>query len=370
MLFLFVTEKGKITMEKEFLKVSIIVPVYNVEKYLKQCMKSILNQTYKNFEVILIDDGSKDKSGSLCDAYMEEDKRVRVIHKENGGLMSAWMKGVESCTTDYIVFVDSDDWIGERMVELYVKAITLYDSDMVIGNMRIAKEASNNRASLVMEPNHYCKEQIMEKIYPVMLNTGKFQSRGIPVSRWGKMIKKNILMDNLKYCDQRISFAEDLNIIFPILLDCKDIIIIDEEDADYYYRINPTSILHSYNATMYKQIQLVYNQLFCACKDKKKEGFEPQLLADYLAAIVQCYKNELMNDKKFSLIKKNINNLRNNEMLFKAISVVDWHQYSKLNVVIISCINRWNFIDQNIITFILYKLKQYRVKKLLNKGKV
>ena len=97
--------------------ISVIIPVYNVEQYLEQCMTSVLCQTYTHMEILLIDDGSSDNSGRLCDEYAVQDKRVRVLHRENGGLMSAWMAGVEMARGEYLTFVDSDDWIEAIMVE-------------------------------------------------------------------------------------------------------------------------------------------------------------------------------------------------------------------------------------------------------------
>ena len=98
------------------IKVSIIVPIYNVEKYLKKCVNSIINQTYKSLEIILVDDGSPDRSGALCDRLAEKDSRIRVIHKANGGVSTARNAGIEAATGEYICFVDSDDWLPENAV--------------------------------------------------------------------------------------------------------------------------------------------------------------------------------------------------------------------------------------------------------------
>ena len=101
--------------------VSIIVPVYNLEKYIEKCVRSLLQQTYTNVEIILVDDGSRDESGEICDRLASEDSRIKVIHKENGGLSSARNCGIENATGEYIMFVDGDDFISELMVEkLYV----------------------------------------------------------------------------------------------------------------------------------------------------------------------------------------------------------------------------------------------------------
>ena len=97
-------------------KLSIIVPVYKVEKYIHQCMESLMGQTYPNYEIILVDDGSPDQCGVICDSYAQQDDRIRVIHKENGGLVSARKAGAAECTGDYVVNVDSDDFIAQDLL--------------------------------------------------------------------------------------------------------------------------------------------------------------------------------------------------------------------------------------------------------------
>lgn len=113
---------------------SVIVPVYNVEEYLPTCIESVLNQTFKDFEVILVDDGSTDESGQICDEYAKKDERVKVIHKENGGLSDARNVGLLSSKGKYIAFVDGDDFIIETAFEKLMRKITIYDAEIVVGN--------------------------------------------------------------------------------------------------------------------------------------------------------------------------------------------------------------------------------------------
>lgn len=111
--------------------VSVIVPIYKVERYLKECVDSIINQTYKNLEIILVDDGSPDKSGEIADSYAEKDGRVRVIHKENGGLSDARNVGIESAKGEYISLIDSDDYISQYFIEIMMKNAIKYVTDVV-----------------------------------------------------------------------------------------------------------------------------------------------------------------------------------------------------------------------------------------------
>ena len=119
--------------------ISIIIPVYNVEQYLDECMASVLNQTYTNIEVVLVDDGSKDRSPSMCDEYAKKDSRVQVIHKENGGPMSACIAGVEKSKGEYLAFMDSDDWIDLTMMEELVKETSGNEKEMICSNYIIEK---------------------------------------------------------------------------------------------------------------------------------------------------------------------------------------------------------------------------------------
>ena len=140
-------------------KISIIVPVYNVEKYLEKCVRSILAQTFTDFELILVDDGSPDSSGAMCDQFAEQDQRVKVIHKENGGLSDARNAGIEIATGEYLGFVDSDDYIADDMYELLYTNI-VKDADLSIcGIYDVYEERANCKkfnTGTFPEKKHYC----------------------------------------------------------------------------------------------------------------------------------------------------------------------------------------------------------------------
>lgn len=124
---------------KEY-KISIIVPVYNTEKYLKRCVDTLTGQTYDNLEILLVDDGSKDGSGKLCDDLALRDERIRVIHKENGGLVSAWKRGVDESTGEYISFVDSDDWVDIHMIGEMAACLSGNEKEIIASDYVIEKE--------------------------------------------------------------------------------------------------------------------------------------------------------------------------------------------------------------------------------------
>ena len=128
-------------MEKEEELISVIVPVYNVEKYLEKCIDSIINQTYQNLEIILVDDGSTDGSGKICDEYSRKDNRIKVIHKENGGLSDARNIGIKNANGGLIGFIDSDDYITENMFEVLQKDLRKYNADISSCDIQNVNEA-------------------------------------------------------------------------------------------------------------------------------------------------------------------------------------------------------------------------------------
>lgn len=346
--------------------ISVIVPVYNVEKYLQDCIDSILKQTYQHIEIILVNDGSKDSCGEICKLNARLDKRIKVINKENGGLISAWKRGLEESSKDseYVVFVDSDDWIGQKHIENMANEAMKTGADMVTVPILQAYPDKYIDTSSDIEAKYYNEVELKKDIYPILLNAGDFEKRTISTSRCGKLIRKQLILDNLKYVDNKVTYSEDLSIIFPVLLDMKSISVLKNDNSAYFYRMNPDSMLHAYDKNMQKSIQYVHPMLLKICNEKNKKEFEIQVYADYLAAMVQAFKNELQNDEGLNVGKENIKKMCKRQMLIQAIDMVEWKHYRKLNVLIIKAMSDYNWFYRNIVTNILFCLKNYKVKKL------
>lgn len=246
-------------------KISIIVTVYNTEKYLKKCVDSLKNQTYQNLEILLVDDGSKDGSGKLCDAFAQEDKRIKVIHKENGGLVSAWKKGVEESTGDYLCFVDSDDWIGLSMIKEMAACLTGAPREIIASDYVI--ERDDGRKQYVFQqlpPGEYLKEDMKEKVIPNLL--GK-ESRYVTISRCMKLIGRELIVENQKYSNPAIVVGEDTTIMLPSLIDCERLVIMDHK-AYYHYLYVQESMVHKYNAGLYENIRLLIQTTVQIVKEK------------------------------------------------------------------------------------------------------
>jgi len=178
-------------MEK---KVSVIVPVYRTLEWLARCVQSITGQTYKNLEIILVDDGSPDDCPALCDDWAQRDDRIRVLHKENGGLVSAWMAGVSMSTGDYLCFVDSDDWIDACMVEKMLDFSSDCGKEIICGNY--VQEERNRSIEIyqAMEPGIYTGRSLQDRIHGKLLGQEK---RPITLSRCMKLFSRTLIVENM-----------------------------------------------------------------------------------------------------------------------------------------------------------------------------
>lgn len=216
--------------------ISVIVPVYNVEQYLVQCIDSILNQKYENFELLLVDDGSTDRSGEICDVYEKKDKRVRVFHKKNGGVSSARNVGLDNAKGEWIAFVDSDDIVTPNYLsELYSDVKS--DVDLVIQKYFIFKDYLKDERFLeaIKETDIYDKSDLQKLIVEYHL----YKNGHI----WSKLYKQEFIQNNNIRFQEEISFCEDYYFLFQYL----DVIygkVVCSYVANYFYRDRDNSSVH------------------------------------------------------------------------------------------------------------------------------
>lgn len=285
------------------MKISVIIPVYNVEKYLKRCLDSVINQTYKNLEIILIDDGSTDKSGNICDEYAAKDKRIIVIHKENGGLSDARNKGLDICTGDYISFIDSDDWIENGFYEYVVNNVK--DNDLLIFDYYI----TNGKNSKWIKYKNAEVELSKEKCL-IELAKAKLQSYTC------NKIYKLDLFDNIRFPKGRN--YEDQAIIHLIIDKCNKIRYYDK--AFYYYYQNLNGITHTVNYKNYRDFLYVNILRGRFLKKKYPEIYEYHLNYIYSAIAKLCwlYFNKKEYKIRYIFLKKIVlKKLKNNLFNYK-----------------------------------------------------
>lgn len=213
------------------MKVSVIIPVYNTQKYLARCLDSILNQTQSELEILLIDDGSTDDSGKLCDAYAKKDNRFQAIHKENGGVSSARNAGIERMTGDYCCFVDSDDYVCENYIFVLWDNLSSLGCDIsVCGLAKACADENSNRVTVMGR---------REAQLSLFNETG-----GIKGYIGGKLFRTDIIKKKNIRFDENLSLAEDLLFLFDYLSDCKnEKAVCVSDDKLYYYESNSTGAL-------------------------------------------------------------------------------------------------------------------------------
>lgn len=207
-------------------KVSIVVPVYNVEKYLQRCVSSILGQTLQDIEIILVDDGSRDSSGKLCDEYAKEDSRIVVVHKENGGLSSARNAGIDVATSPYIGFVDSDDYIDEEMYEKLYNWITENEADIAMCELCHCYEDKEITKRTNTEFGVVNDEQAIRLV---------MEGNKATVSAVNKLYKTSIF-DKVKYPVGKLT--EDAFVIVEVLMQARKVVYSTEELYYYVHRKN------------------------------------------------------------------------------------------------------------------------------------
>lgn len=211
--------------------ISIIVPVYKVEDYIDQCINSILHQSYKNWELILVDDGSPDTCGSICDRYSERDSRIFVIHKLNGGLSDARNAGINIAKGDYITFIDSDDYVDSRYLEVLMKLCNQYEADIVqVGFTSDKAELAHPQQSKL----------IIKRFSPHDALRDMLRMRDVQVIAWAKLYRR-VLFENIRYPVGRLN--EDNLTTYKLLLSSKKCIVTSSKKL-YFYRVNNCGIMN------------------------------------------------------------------------------------------------------------------------------
>lgn len=219
---------------------SVIVPVYNCEEYLRRCVDSILEQTEKSLEIILVDDGSTDHSGLICDSYMKSESTVKVIHKENGGLISARIAGVKAATSDWIGFVDSDDYIDNSMYRELLDVARKYECDLVSSGIIKKKDGEEKEEILLDHFSEGLYNNLEKDIFPTMIYDFDYDDFGLYCNLVNKIFRRDLLLSVYQSLDTSVTYGEDAATLYKYCLRCNSIYIL--KSAFYYYCIRNNSM--------------------------------------------------------------------------------------------------------------------------------
>ncbi len=252
---------------------SVIVPIYKIEKYLARCIDSVLAQSFADFELILVDDGSPDKCPAICDAYAGKDSRIRVIHKENGGLVSARQAGIKQASGDYVFHLDGDDAVLPNALESAYEIICAHHPDMVsFCYQRCVDGVLGDVVEDLAEEGLYHKAELEDKIYPNLLSNKNMKNLFYFV--WGKAIKRELATKYQLQVNPAISLGEDVSCSTPCYLEAETVYM--SKKAVYLYTVRGDSLTTSFKTHQITQIADTVVALR-KLNVKKPQDFEAQI---------------------------------------------------------------------------------------------
>lgn len=270
--------------------VSIVIPVYNLQNYLEECIQSLINQSWKDIEILLIDDGSTDNSSVLCDDLAKKDKRIRVLHKKNGGVSSARNAGISMAKGEYITFIDGDDWVSEKYIETLYHLITSYSADVVASGFFYTYETG------------VCKKvQLVTEVATISGMDALNQACDIQTP-WvgfacGKLVKTEVLLKYKISFDPQISICEDSLFWYNVFNKVNTVVKSDK--SLYYYRIRQASATRSANKNLVslKTKITAFEKAYSLALLYPESQFQIRVYSNLVSSIVLYMTGILMNKK-------------------------------------------------------------------------
>lgn len=331
--------------------ISIIIPVYKVERFLPKCLDSIINQTYFNLDIILIDDGSPDNCGKICDEYASNDERITVIHRKNEGVVQARITGFEICKGEYIFFVDADDYISKDAIEILVKNALQYNADLVVASHYIENSNNVEIDKRTIHQGLYNKEEITDLLKNKFLFDGTLGKSGFPLYLWGKLYKKDSLFSKLEN-GKGISFAEDIITVFATIKEIKSMVVVKE--PIYYYVSHDDQITKKKPEDLWPEFIKAWKKLKELDKsDLLKNQLPERIISRISSTLISISIRNNYNYFK-TFINNNvyddfINNLvwdNKNLILHSTTSIIYYFLLSKKLYYISYLIGKYNIIDK------------------------
>lgn len=301
---------------------SIIVPVYKAEKYLDDCIKSLLKQTITDFEVILVDDGSPDRSGEICDDYSEKYKFIKTIHKKNEGLVSARKAGAKVAVGKYIVCVDSDDWVDDGYLEKFYTIIKRFQPDIICSGMKRVFGEKSKKVQIKQRSGFYSKSQIEEEIFPILIQ-GENGSTFMP-NIAVKCIERNLYVTAQMTVNNQIKISEDKSVTVPCIYRSNSLFV--TKYCGYNYRINEESMTDRKRVFPWNGPKLVSEHLRGEI-DIELYDFEQQIDRFIVHALFNVIVSQFNSNKKYKSVVKEIKNYIEKPYYKKAIKNGKFNKY-------------------------------------------
>ena len=294
---------------------SVIIPLYNAEKYIGKCIQSILSQTYKKIEIIIVDDGSTDNSLEICNKYANNDKRFIVIKQQNKGLVGARKIGAINAKGEYICCIDADDWIDSNYLADMAKIINKYEPDIISIDIKKVYQKRIEILKNVAKEGFYDKERIISDIFPIAIQNNK--CKYFTSSLCSKIIKKDLYVPKQLEIDSRIKLGEDA-VLTPSLIVNANSIYVSHRQAYYNYRKENSGMTSNYSYFDWEAPLLQYVQISKTI-DLNKYDFEEQLFRKTVHDIMTIVINRCFLKENIKEIKKELRYYKNINVYKKAI---------------------------------------------------
>lgn len=240
---------------KEYPLVSVVIPAYNVEEYIEKCIDSVLAQSYSRLEIIIVNDGSDDDTGSICARLLEKDGRIRVFDKKNSGVVSARQTGLDNASGEYVMFVDADDWIESTMVEYMLNHIG--DADLMCVGAFFDGESSSFEIIDRYEEGEYDGERLIDIYKSMIYQESDHTLHVLQPQIWARLFKRDLALEQHKRLDPRLRFAEDCVFLYLYVLSCQKAVI--SHACFYHYVQREGSIMHSKSSMFLRYISETYD---------------------------------------------------------------------------------------------------------------
>jgi len=280
---------------------SIVVPIYNIERYIEQCILSIINQTYTDFEVILVDDGSTDGCPRICDKYAKCDSRIKVIHKKNGGLVSARQAGANKAIGKYIICVDGDDWISKDYLERFAEIIDKYAPDVICCGAIWVYKDKEVKKYVGIDSGYYDRKRIENDIFPILIE--RKDGGYFAPSIWAKAFRHELYKKQQQLINKFITIGEDIACVKPTLYHSQSMYVID--DCLYYYRQTPSSMTKNKKSFDWNGPRLIGQHLENQI-DMNVCDFQEQVYRNVVHNLFNVAVSQFNKDEPFSMIAKDI----------------------------------------------------------------
>lgn len=283
-------------------KLSVIVPVYNTEKYLRECVDSILSQAFTDLELILVDDGSTDGSGDICDEYCKLDNRVKVVHQENGGVTVARKQGTEIALGEYISFIDSDDWIDPNMYRDMLEKAAIHNADMVLCDMVVEKQDNATVIRSSTLSGFFASEELDQQIFSNMLFDFSKNAPGLSLNLCNKLIRTTLAKPIFAAFPSNVTYGEDTLGSLICILHSKSIFIM-ENCAFYHYRQTEEFFGRGISLTLLPRLSDFALNTQDHLSERSFNGIDQ--LSCYIAQVsLYCVRQILVFNKEYTLRNK------------------------------------------------------------------